>query len=990
MMKKRVLLLFLLGCLALPMEAQNTSTQGTDFWVSFIGNGFKTRYPAFDPPYTWLRIQLIVSAKRSCNCTINNPNTGYQQTFHVDANSTYLFDDIPWDEAYMELEEYGRPLTKGLHVTADDTISVYCANIAEVSFDASYILPTPALGDDYIIQTYDQSTNESATNYRAYYTSAFLIVATEDGPTSIDITPKVNTLDGHLAGETYSITLQKGQAYQVRSHNNSYGSRDLSGTRVTAADCKKIAVFNGNNLTMVPALTGQDSDCVFEQAMPLSAWGKKFVVTASLGRQYNDYVKITSAHDGNEIRKNDNYLTTLNAGESTIFELQQSEKSCFIEASSSCAVYLYNHSKDPDTYYDDGVGAPSMVWIAPIEQRINEITFSTFNYDSEYNTSIDNHYVNIIVNTDDVQNVYLDGVQLSPLLFEPVNGTSDYRFCRREITHNSHHLTCTNGFNAHVYGFGHAKGYAYMVGSNAKNLSSHLTINGEAMMPEGTYPFCAEEEVTFNAEVNYAQYDILWDFGDGTTSTDNPAHHTYHDRRLFNASLYISTDGGGCTGTASNTTYFNVDATQQYIIHSDEVCEGSLYSGYGFNNVRIESDTTLVRLQDNPIHSECQDSVLVYISAHPTYHRPINDSRCWHGQPGVYDSYGFSFVYDHPGVYDQQLNLNTQTYGCDSIISLHLVVDNQITHEFDTTTCTAFEWNGVTYTETQDIEYTYPTTNDCDSVVTCHLHIGGTYYAPFPETATGCDTYSWNNMLLTESKIYSDTVSSEYGCDSIVYLDLSLTYTPQPDKIKCTSPGAFIYGDPDGNADTAAVITNTEFFSFQYTFKVKEGGHNATECPWDRCDWTISKPSWVIEYDPVPTMSNGKYYSECTVYVAERDDNLVELTATMSNGCGIDSCKFYLKSSFLDVDEQHGLKPDLSIVPNPNNGEMALHFEHLDGPVEVSIYDMLGTLIDRIRIESEADAYTMPYRLNAKSSGIYCFVASGRNGTLTKKVILTP
>ena len=1015
-------IVILISCLGLPTAlAQNTSTQGKDFWVSFMGNGFKTRYPTLGDPYTWLRIQLIVSAKRDCNCTVSNPNTSYQRSFHVNANSTHLFDNIPWEEAYMELNEYGRILNKGLHITADDTISVYCANIAEVSFDASYILPSPALGDDYIIQTYDQSSNEGSTSYRAYYTSAFLIVATEEGETSIDITPKVNTLDGHLAGETYTIVLSQGEAYQVRSHNNYSGSRDLSGTRVTAADCKKIAVFNGNNLTMVP-ITGADSDCIFEQAMPLSAWGKKFVVTASLGRQLNDFVKITSAHNGNEILKNGNYLTTLREGESIVFELQQSEKSCFIEASCSCAVYLYNHSKDPDYYYDDGVGAPSMVWIAPIEQRINEITFSTFNYDSEYNTSIDNHYVNIIVNADDIQNVYLDGEQLSPLLFESVNGTSEYLFFRKEITHNSHHLTCANGFNAHVYGFGHAKGYAYMVGSNAKNLSSTLTINNEAVMPGGVYTFCAEKEATFSAEVNYAQYDILWDFGDGTTSTDNPAHHTYHDRRVYNASLYISTDVGGCTGSSSNTTDFIVDATQQYVTHNDEVCEGELYSGHGFNNVHITNDTILVRLQDNPIHNECQDSVLVYITAHPTYHIPIDDSRCWQGQPGVYDGYGFSFVYDHPGVYDRQLSLQT-TSGCDSILNLHLVVDEQITHEFSHHECSnSYVWDGRVYNSPGDYEYTYTTLGGCDSIVTMHLTMGlpqhtsfdtitcgtfhwngqdyttsGTYHQQFTTIdgcdsivdchltlsgnvdgsitdITECDSLQWLGTTYYTTGNYEKTLLTTLGCDSIVHLNLELGYTPTPTEIYPLDPN---------NTAPHWVITATEFQITSYDFHLWDTNPH---CYWDSVTWEFAEPiDWVLE-------PFGNKNQSCKLYVLNPTEDTVWLEAHVHNRCAPQEGvvqRYWLVCSFYGIEENGLSSGSFDIIPNPNNGQMMLNFEQMDGHVEVKVYDMRGTLIDHIQTENTTDKHSITYNLNAKASGIYCFVATGRNGTVAKKVIVT-
>ena len=70
--------------------------------MSFMGNGFKDH-----PNYgTWLRIQLLISAKEACSCTITNPRTGWQQTFNVGANSTYLYDNIDEQQAYMEMHEY--------------------------------------------------------------------------------------------------------------------------------------------------------------------------------------------------------------------------------------------------------------------------------------------------------------------------------------------------------------------------------------------------------------------------------------------------------------------------------------------------------------------------------------------------------------------------------------------------------------------------------------------------------------------------------------------------------------------------------------------------------------------------------------------------------------------------------------------------------------------------------------------------------------------
>ena len=1000
-------------CLGIrPAVAQDVSTQGKEFWVSFMGNGFKDH-----PNYgTWLRIQLLISAKDACSCTITNPRTGWQQSFNIDANSTYLYDNIDEHQAYMEMSEYEQVLDKGLIITSTDTVSVYCSNIAAYSFDVSYVMPVQGLADDYIIQTYDQSTDTEA------HTSAFLIVATEDN-TTIDITPACTTLGGRPEGETFTITMNRGQSYQVRSHNNWSNSRDLSGSRVTARDCKKIAVFNGNNLTLIPTTSISDSDCVFEQAMPIHSWGKRFIVTSSLGR-VQDYVKITSAVDNNSILKNGEPLCTLNANQSHVFILSSNEKSCYLESSGSCAVFLYNTSSN-----SQGNGAPSMVWIAPLEQRIDEITFSTFNYEHT-NVNINVHNVNIIVHKDDIGQVYLDGELLPVLLFETVTGNEDYRFFRKSIDHGVHHLACENGFNAHVYGFGESRGYAYMVGSKATNLSTSLTINDLVIQPNDDYKYCVEEPITFKAEVNLQHYTLLWDFGDGTTSSFNPVTHVYHERRVYPATLLVSSIGGGCTGSDSDTTHFYIDATQEYITEHDEACIGSYYSGHGFNNVLVHNDTLLTRLQANPLHPECQDSLLLYITARPAYHIPINDSRCWQGQPGIYDGHGFSFEYDHPGTYDRTLQLQT-VYGCDSILNLHLTVADQITYEFDHHECgNSYVWDGQTYTAPGNYERYYMSEGGCDSIVTLHLTMGhpqhtsfdtitcgifhwngqdyshtGTYQQQFVTydgcdsivdcnlTLSGnvegttievseCDSYNWLGSDYTESGMYEKTLSTVLGCDSTVRLNLELEFTPDPTEI---------YPKDPENTAPHWVVTATEFQINTYEFKFWD---NNNICHWDSIRWEFENPDlhWVLEPDST-THPVGK---NLKIYVLEHVDDTVWLKAKVYNKCspqGIER-RYWFVCSFFGIEEDGpstGSKTiGFEVIPNPNKGQMSLNFKHLSGSIEVKVYNMRGSLIDRFMTHNGGEAHSIDYSLNAKGSGIYFFVASGKEGTVTQKVVYYP
>lgn len=669
--KAAILLILFLGHIMPNAFPQDISTEGTDFWVAFLGNGFDTNTNGGNK---YLKTQVLISSLQACSGVISNPYSGWSRQFEIEDNSV-IFIDIPREQAYMECDEYGVALSKSLHILTDHPVSAYCANAARYSFDASFVLPTPALADDYIIQTYDQSKSTEE------HTSAFLIIAVEEGETTVDITPAVTTLDGRPANQQYSITLQQGQVYQVRSNHSLsfYGSnRDLSGSRVIARDCKKIAVFNGSTLTKVPT-DGEDSDCIFEQAMPLQAWGKQFVVTASLGRQNKDYVKITSASDTTEITVNGQHHTTLNANESVSFQME--ETSYFIEASSRCAVFLYNHSKDGSS--STSIGAPSMVWIAPIEQRINNLAFNTFNDDEPGHVSVDRHFVNIIVERSATDNVILDGIPIPENQFETVAGNSNYMFYRQEISHGAHYLSCLGGFNAHVYGFGNATGYAYMVGSKAADLTTSITINEVPINPHDTVPDCALEDISFLANINLNDYTLVWDFGDGNTSNNNPTTHRYANNGLYEVSLTITTEETPCGGSStSNTYYFYIDSR-----HDEDI--------------------------------------------------EIFDTICFR-HPDTYTEHDFNLYYETPGHYNSTHTVINEN-GCQSLVMLDLTVNGFGDAEPDTVVdqCNSYDWYEHTYTESGQYTDTLTDSTGCYSVHHLKLELA---YTPDPTEIYPTDT----------------------------------------------------------------------------------------------------------------------------------------------------------------------------------------------------------------------------------------------------------
>ena len=521
-------LAFLLG--GLFAMAQN-STQGKEFWFSYMENGYK--YNGGE----WVDNTVMISAKRACSGTIEKPDGSLPAIpFSVNANGITVI-DIPEEYAYNEdnSEVVDR---KSLVLRASDTVSVYISNIAAYSFDASFVMPVESLGSEYIIQCFDQEYGDTPLNENIL-TTAFLILAVEDN-TLVDITPS-NETEHHLTfpGSTATITLNAGETFFVRSD---YGDnwRDLSGTIVMAHDEKKIAVFNGNTTTCIPTDVGNGRDHIFEQALPVDSWGQQFAVTTSHGRA-RDFVKITSSGDDNAVTRNGQPLVTLNRGESFVFDLRSSSGSCFIETTQPSVVYIYNTTgEDPYEPAASNIGDPSMAWIPPVEQRIDEITFCTFNSESQY-ASIDRHSVNIVVDNDAVGSVYLDGQAINPSEFHAVQGTSDFSFVRKSISHGTHHLSCAMGLIAHVYGFGQARGYAYCVGANVIRLKQKLFVNGvwSEFFHHGVY-MCNDESADLNVETNYPIDGVSWTFGDGQVGQGIEVTHQYASAGDYDVTAYIN------------------------------------------------------------------------------------------------------------------------------------------------------------------------------------------------------------------------------------------------------------------------------------------------------------------------------------------------------------------------------------------------------------------------------------------------------------------
>ena len=608
------------------------STAGQRFWVSFMKN--YTGSPS---------LSLLVSAQTACTGTITNPNTGWSRSFSVAANHTTQV-SIPNVQAYCS--DASAVGNYGLLVTATENISLYASNFEDYTYDVTNVLPEPALSSEYVVQTYTPLIN-----------SEFMIVATQNG-TTVKITPSKSTIDNRPAFVPYYVTLNAGQTYQVLSKYSGTNG-DLSGSTIESLDAAKpVAVFNGNVCANIPE-GNRWCDHVVEQAFGTHFWGHQFVVTNTVGMPY-DRVKITASADNTVITKNGNYLTTLQANRSYEFRLTSGERACFLEANNACAVYLYVVGGEVNPHADFR-GDPSMVWISPLEQRIQEITFSTFN-----STNITSHYVNVIVPSTSVSSVTCDNVSVSSQ-FQSVPSNPAFSYARLHINNGTHTLNSSQGFVAHVYGTGHCETYAYSVGSKAAVLSQNMYVNQVISTELEDNNFCTYETITFDASVNYQCDSVVWNFGDSYDNY-NGMHftHYYETGGIFPVSMTIfmhDSYGQHCTTIYSQLVIHDGN----HVVYYDTVCQGAHYMAHGFDYMaNTDGPITLTRTVDIP-NLDCDSTYVAELFVTKAVF-DLYDTIC---AGNDYHGFGFSLPAVAQGVYT--LTDTISRASCDSIVLLHLL-----------------------------------------------------------------------------------------------------------------------------------------------------------------------------------------------------------------------------------------------------------------------------------------------------------------------------
>lgn len=541
--------------------------------------------------------------------------------------------------------------------------------------------------------------------------------------------------------------------------------------------------------------------------------------------------------------------------------------------------------------------------------------------------------------------------------------------------------------------------------SFSTNLSYSMTIDDwiYTEIPENHY-FCNNQSIEFNTVTNWNYDNVVWYFGDGTSAQGEQVTHTYDADGFYTVTNVLYNPH-----RETDSIYLTKEIEIRTLIAEEYATSCGSYFWNGINYT--ESGT-----YDHIVHSteSCDSTLILHLTINPIDTTYLNITAC--------DEYEwYNTTYTEPGVYT---HLEQSVAGCDSLLILNLDLGGSYSFEEDITACNSYSWRGTVYTESGTYTDYVQTSGACDSTFTLNLTIGHEEVHPTEKEITCRDSFSWHGHSYTHNGMYYDTITDAAGCDEIYTLELTFVeeYSINLEETVCdrypwqsaiggylTESGHYLYeGQTQDGCDSIIdlnlivdytpspteiypmdttnpaphwVVTATEFQINAYDFQLWDSNPN---CQWDTVTWSIEEPAqWILE----PFGEKGK---RCKMYVLNYVSDTVWLTARAFNGCAPDGIeqRYWFVCSFYDLDEISLESVGFNVIPNPNNGQMRLVFDHLTGKVIVKVYDIMGNLIDDIQTYNGFNSNELEYNIKGRENGIYFFVATGKEGTISKKVVI--
>ncbi|SJZ49527.1 gliding motility-associated C-terminal domain-containing protein [Chitinophaga eiseniae] len=498
---------------AFSSHAQNLSNKGKDFWVGYGHHQFME--PGGGNSQEMI---LYLSAEQAATVTVSITGTAWTRTYTIPANTVIATDLIPKTGA-NDARLYSPPPSfggtggegtfnnKSIHIHSNVPIVAYAHIFGSASSGATMLMPEETWGYSYI------SVN-SQQDYASDCFSWMFVVANQNN-TVVEITPSVLTRNGRAPGVPFTVTLNRGDIYQlVGGALAGSKGRELTGTTVksignSAGECYPVAVFSGSSRTSQSCTnSGGSGDNNIQQVFPFQAWGKRYLTApyshsgTPTSNQTSMY-KVVVKDPATVVKKNGAVMGPLIAN--SYYEYN-SNTADYIEADKPVLVAQYMPSSG-SCGNNDPLGDPEMVYLSPIEQAVKRTGF--YRNNREFITV---NYLTLIIPTGGIGSLLIDGSPLFNTSYPHPNLTGYSVVVKRWTAAQAQCIvTSDSAFTATTYGLGSVESYGYNAGTLINNLNAVGSIHNEYDTSKATNDFtCTQTPVQLSILMAYKPTKMVW------------------------------------------------------------------------------------------------------------------------------------------------------------------------------------------------------------------------------------------------------------------------------------------------------------------------------------------------------------------------------------------------------------------------------------------------------------------------------------------------
>ncbi|WP_236974505.1 hypothetical protein [Membranihabitans maritimus] len=241
---------------------------------------------------------------------------------------------------------------------------------------------------------------------------------------------------------------------------------------------------------------------------------------------------------------------------------------------------------------------------------------------------------------------------------------------------------------------------------------------------------------------------------------------TYKGETYFENQEIVDTVLANGANTCDSLYIFNIqNVTPDFTDTTFSLCTGDIYY-FGPDSIELTESGYYIDTFSN--HGGCDSIVNLRLNFLPAYNITMDVGVCPND----------SLVYGDTVYFEDVLLIDTfQTAnGCDSVVTRNVVFSDPVVTHTIHNICNGDSVfvQGVYYRSDVELVDTLVAKGGCDSISMVSVMVHENYRLSIDTTICTPQSVEFNGRDLDESGVYTDTLSTMYGCDSIVTLNLTV------------------------------------------------------------------------------------------------------------------------------------------------------------------------------------------------------------------------